>query len=162
VPDIVCVAKGIASGMPLGAIVARADVMQWPPGAHGTTFGGNPVACAAAIATIRLLEGGLIEQAARVGAHLRARLAALAEVSESVGDVRGMGLMLGVEIVTDRASNAPAPAERDRLVRACFDKGLLLLGCGPSTVRFCPPLVIDERDCDTAARIFAEALTERG
>lgn len=162
VPDIVCVAKGIASGMPLGAIVARADVMQWPPGAHGTTFGGNPVACAAALATIRLLEGGLIEQAARVGAHLRARLAALAEVSESVGDVRGMGLMLGVEIVTDRASNAPAPAERDRLVRACFDKGLLLLGCGPSTVRFCPPLVIDERDCDTAARIFAEALTERG
>jgi 4-aminobutyrate aminotransferase len=159
-PDIVCVAKGIASGMPLGAIVARRDVMDWPPGSHGTTFGGNPVACAAALATIRLLEGGLIENANRMGEHLRTRLAALSTQSEAIGEVRGLGLMVGVEIVQDRVAKKPAPELRDALVRRCFEKGLLLLGCGPNTVRFCPPLTIDSTDVDNAAAIFGAALHE--
>jgi len=160
VPDIVCLAKGIASGMPLGAIVARADLMSWPPGAHGTTFGGNPVACQAALATIRLLERGLIEHAGRVGEHLRARLTALAERSGLIGEVRGLGLMIGVEIVRDRATKLAAPAERDQLIQHCFERGLLLLGCGPNTVRFCPPLVVTEDEIDTAVAIFGEVLGE--
>jgi 4-aminobutyrate aminotransferase len=160
-PDIVCIGKGIASGLPLGAIVASSEVMTWPPGSHGTTFGGNPIACAAALETIRLLEGGLVANAARVGEHLRGRLARLADTHAAIGDVRGRGLMVGVEIVSDRATKAPAAAERNRLVRQCFEKGLLLLGCGDSTVRFCPPLVVTEREVDTAAEIFADALAGR-
>jgi 4-aminobutyrate aminotransferase len=160
VPDIVCLAKGIASGLPLGAIVARADIMNWPPGSHGTTFGGNPLCCVAALETIRLLEGGLIANAARTGDYLRTRLAALTERFELIGEVRGLGLMVGVELVRDRASKEPAPTERDRLIELCFRKGLLLLGCGENTVRFCPPLVVGEMEIGTAVSIFAEALTE--
>ena len=158
--DIVCIGKGIASGLPLGAIVARSDVMSWPSGSHGTTFGGNPIACAAALETIRLLEDGLVTNAARVGEHLRARLAGLAESRSMMGDVRGRGLMVGVELVRDRRSRLPAAAERNRVVQRCFEKGLLLLGCGDSTVRFCPPLIVGEREVDTAVDIFAEALKE--
>ncbi|HEX5314795.1 MAG TPA: acetyl ornithine aminotransferase family protein [Gammaproteobacteria bacterium] len=158
VPDIVCLAKGIASGMPLGAIIARADIMDWPPGSHGSTFGGNPVSCVAALATIDLLERGLIENARRTGDYLRARLTTLAAERDTIAEVRGVGLMLGVEIVSDRRSMRPAPDERNRIVRACFEQGLLLLGCGESTVRFCPPLIVTERDADTAVDIFEAAL----
>ncbi len=160
VPDIVCLAKGIASGMPLGAIVARADIMDWPPGSHGTTFGGNPLCCVAALETIRLLEGGLVANAARAGDYLRTRLAELSDRFDLIGDVRGLGLMVGVELVADRASKKPAPQERNRLIEHCFRKGLLLLGCGENTVRFCPPLVVGEMEIDTAVSIFADALSE--
>lgn len=159
-PDIVCLGKGIASGLPLGAIVARTDVMTWPAGSHGTTFGGNPIACAAALETIRLLEGGLVENAARVGGYLRSRLVALADGSPLIGDVRGLGLMVGVELVRDRRTKRPATAERNELVQRCFHKGLLLLGCGDSTVRFCPPLIAQEGEVDTAVGLFGEAMAE--
>jgi 4-aminobutyrate aminotransferase len=160
VPDIVCLAKGIASGMPLGAIIANADIMNWPPGSHGTTFGGNPLSCVAALETIRLLEDGLIANAARTGDYLRSRLAKLADKFPLIGDVRGLGLMVGAELVRDRLSKEPAPIERDQLIQRCFEKGLLLLGCGESTVRFCPPLIVGEKEVDTAISIFADALTE--
>jgi len=160
VPDIICVAKGIASGLPLGAIVANADIMNWPSGSHGTTFGGNPLSCVAALETIRLLEGGLISNAARTGDYLRARLAELAKKFPLIGDVRGLGLMVGVELVRDQRSGESAPRERMRLIRRCFEKGLLLLGCGESTVRFCPPLIVGEPEVDTAISIFAESLSE--
>lgn len=160
VPDIVCLAKGLASGMPLGAIVAKAEVMNWPPGSHGTTFGGNPVSCAASLATIELLEHELTAKAARVGAYLKDRLTELAAKYTLIGDVRGVGLMVGVELVRDRASKAPAPTERDRIIESCFKKGLLLLGCGESTVRFCPPLIVDEQHVDAAVRLFDAALAE--
>jgi 4-aminobutyrate aminotransferase len=160
VPDIMCLAKGIASGMPLGAIVAKSEIMDWPPGSHGSTFGGNPVSCVAALATIDLLQRGLTENAARVGEYLRGRLDELAAKHTLIGDVRGLGLMIGVELVRDRKSMAPAAAERNRLVQACFEKGLLLLGCGDSTVRFCPPLIVEERHVDTAVALFDAALAE--
>ena len=160
VPDIVCLAKGLASGMPLGAIVASADIMNWPPGSHGTTFGGNPLSCVAALETIRLLEGGLAANATRTGDYLRTRLADLADQFPLIGDVRGLGLMIGVELVRDRLSKEPATDERNRLIQHCFQKGLLLLGCGENTVRFCPPLIVAEKEADTAVSIFADALTE--
>ena len=160
VPDIVCLAKGLASGMPLGAIVASADIMNWPPGSHGTTFGGNPLSCVAALETIRLLEGGLAANATRTGDYLRTRLAELADQFPLIGDVRGLGLMIGVELVRDRLSKEPATDERNRLIQHCFQKGLLLLGCGENTVRFCPPLIVAEKEADTAVSIFADALTE--
>jgi 4-aminobutyrate aminotransferase len=157
-PDIVTVAKGIASGMPLGALIARDDVMQWASGAHGSTFGGNPVSVAAALATVDLLEGGLVANAEAVGGHLigllRARLGAL----PAVGDVRGLGLMIGVEIVKDRASRAPAPELREAILEEAFRRGLLLLGCGKSTVRLAPPLVIDREDAEIAAAILDESI----
>ncbi|MGE3778569.1 MAG: aminotransferase class III-fold pyridoxal phosphate-dependent enzyme, partial [Pirellulaceae bacterium] len=161
-PDIICLAKGIASGMPLGAIIARAEIMDWPPGSHASTFGGNPVSCRAALATIALLEESLMEQAARVGTHLLARLRSLAERHSLIGDVRGVGLMVGMELVRDRQTREPATAERDSLIQRCFHKGLLLLGCGPSTVRFCPPLVVEEADVDVAVAIVDEGLIDLG
>jgi 4-aminobutyrate aminotransferase len=159
-PDIVCLAKGIASGMPLGAIIARHEIMSWPPGSHASTFGGNPVSCAAALETIRLLEEGLIENAAVTGEYLLGRLRELATRHALIGDVRGLGLMVGVELVRDRATLEPAVTERDALVQKCFHKGLLLLGCGASTVRFCPPLVISRSDVDSAVGILDQALSE--
>lgn len=159
-PDIVCLAKGLASGMPLGAIVASAKVMNWPAGAHASTFGGNPVSCVAALETIRLLEEDLIANAAHVGRHLLRGLIDLAAKHTLIGDVRGLGLMIGVEIVQDRESKARAPKERDRIVEACFRRGLLLLGCGDTAIRFCPPLVVDAAQADAALAIFDQALTE--
>ncbi|HEY8519938.1 MAG TPA: acetyl ornithine aminotransferase family protein [Gammaproteobacteria bacterium] len=159
-PDIVCLAKGLASGMPLGAIVAKAEIMDWPPGSHGSTFGGNPVSCAAALATLELLEQGLVANAARMGERLRTRLAALAERHALIGDVRGLGLMVGVELVRDRATKTPAVEERNRVVQKCFERGLLLLGCGESTVRFCPPLIVNEQQIDTAVELFDAALAD--
>ena len=160
VPDIVCVAKGIASGMPLGAIMAREGIMDWPPGAHASTFGGNPLSCVAALETIALLEEELMQNAATVGQYLQESLRKLAERQPLIGDVRGKGLMVGAELVRDRITKEPATEERNAVVQACFHRGLLLLGCGTSTVRFCPPLVIDESDVEVAVEIFEESLRE--
>ena len=158
-PDIVCAAKGIASGMPLGAMIARAEISTWTRSSHGSTFGGNPVACAAALATIALLEEGLVENAAKVGALLKARLAALRGRHAAIGDVRGLGLMIGVEFVSPGAGHAPDARLRDRVMQKCFEKGLLLLSCGESTLRFCPPLIVGAEEVEAATAIFDAALT---
>jgi 4-aminobutyrate aminotransferase len=157
-PDIVCLAKGIASGLPLGAIVARAELMDWPPGAHASTFGGNPVACAAALETIALLEEELMENATRQGNFLLAELAKLKRTQPTIAEVRGKGLMIGFDIVA--ADGSPAPEEAERLVQMCFHKGLLLLRCGESAIRICPPLVVTQEHCETALSIMAECLDE--
>ena len=157
-PDIICVAKGIASGLPLGAIIARDEVMDWPPGSHASTFGGNPVACVAALATIDLLQETLLENARVVGDYLQMRLRDLANRQPLIGDVRGRGLMVGMELVSDRVKKTPAVKQRDELVLRCFEQGLLLLGCGASTIRFCPPLVITTEQVDTAVEIIEKAI----
>jgi len=157
-PDIVTLAKGIASGMPLGALLARDEVMRWNDGGHGSTFGGNPVSVAAALATLTLLEGGLIENSARIGERLIGRLRERLARHAVVGDVRGLGLMIGVEIVADRQSRRPAPELRARILDEAFRRGLLLLGCGKSTIRLAPPLIIDEEDAFTAAAILDDAI----
>jgi 4-aminobutyrate aminotransferase len=159
-PDMIAIAKGIASGMPLGVAVARADIMTWPPGAHASTFGGNPVSCAAALATIKLLKERLVANAAEVGGHLFAALKALMDKHRLIGDVRGRGLMIGVELVRDRKTKERATDERDAVVNAAFDRGLLLLGAGKNAIRFSPPLVLTKDQADTAVKIFDEALTE--
>jgi 4-aminobutyrate aminotransferase len=157
-PDVVAVAKGVASGLPLGVTTARADIMQWPPGAHASTFGGNPVSCAAALATIKLLKDSLVANAATVGAHLCERLRGLQEKHALIGDVRGKGLMLGVELVRDRKTKERATSERDQLVDECFKRGLLVLGAGRNTIRLSPPLVLTREQADTAADIIDGAL----
>ncbi len=159
-PDIICLAKGIASGMPLGAMIAREEIMSWPPGAHASTFGGNPVSCAAALETISLLEEELIGNAAVVGQYLIEQLKTLASENHVVGDVRGLGLMVGLELVQDREIKRPAPQLRDAVVDACFHQGLLLLGCGESTLRFCPPLIASRQDVDVALDILKRVLRE--
>ena len=161
-PDIVAIAKGIASGLPLGVAAARADLMQWPPGAHASTFGGNPVSCAAALATITLLKEQLVTNAAAVGAHLLSGLKDLMNKHRLIGDVRGRGLMIGVELVRDRTTKERASDERDAVVNAAFRRGLLILGAGKNAVRFSPPLVLTRAEAETAVRIFDEALTEIG
>ena len=157
-PDIVTIAKGIASGLPLGVATARAEVMSWPPGSHASTFGGNPVSCAAALATIRLLRDGLIENAAHVGAHLLGAARSLMDKHPLVGDVRGRGLMIGIELVRDRQTKERATTERDRLVRECFNRGLLVLGAGRNAIRLSPPLVLTKEQAEMAVRILDEAL----
>jgi 4-aminobutyrate aminotransferase len=157
-PDIVAMAKGIASGMPLGVALSRADLMTWPPGAHASTFGGNPIACAAALETIRLLKEQLIRNAEIVGARLKEGLASLASKHPMIGDVRGRGLMVGVELVRDRTTKERAIEERNAVVYEAFSRGLLVLGAGKNTVRFCPPLVLTAGQADTAVRLFDEAL----
>lgn len=157
--DIVCIAKGLGSGMPIGACVARAEIMDWHKGAHASTFGGNPVAIASALKTIELLEGGLIENAREVGDHLRSGLKQVAEKHPSIGDIRGLGLMLGVEFV-DKTTNEPDAAIRDRVEMECFKRGLILLGCGTSTIRWSPPLILTKENVDVALAIFDEAITE--
>jgi 4-aminobutyrate aminotransferase len=162
VPDILAVAKGIASGMPLGATVARADLMTWPPGAHASTFGGNPVACAAALATIALLEESLVENAARMGQHLRHRMRDWPDRFPNVGEVRGLGLMIGIELVRDRTTRERAPELRDRVVNLAFERGLLILGAGENTLRLCPPLVVTRDQCDFAVETLEECLGAAG
>jgi 4-aminobutyrate aminotransferase len=159
-PDIVVAAKGIASGLPMGVTIARQDVMDWPVGAHSNTFGGNPVAAAAALATIKLVEGGLMQNAAEVGGYLQERLRDLAKRHSLIGDVRGHGMMIGVELVRDRQTKERATTERDDVVMAAFRRGLLVLAAGASTIRFSPPLVLSREEADTAARILGEALAE--
>ncbi len=158
VPDIFAVAKGIASGMPLGATVARADLMTWPPGAHASTFGGNPVSCAAALVTIALLEEGLVENAAQMGRYLMDRLRDWPARFPVVGDVRGLGLMIGIELVRDQGTKEKAPELRDRIVQQAFDRGLLMLGAGDNNIRLCPPLVISRDQCDFAVETLEECL----
>ncbi|MDH3519066.1 MAG: acetyl ornithine aminotransferase family protein [Myxococcales bacterium] len=159
-PDIFILAKGIASGMPISAVIARDEVMKWNNGSHGSTFGGNPLSCQAALATLRLLRGGLIENAGKVGAGLLKKLRGLMERHPLLGDVRGLGLMIGLEIVRNRDTRAPAPAERERIVRRAFERGLLTLPCGKSTIRLSPPLVCTDSDADKAVSILDEVLTE--
>ncbi|MGA7238659.1 MAG: acetyl ornithine aminotransferase family protein [Bryobacteraceae bacterium] len=160
VPDIMAIAKGIASGMPLGATVARADVMTWPPGAHASTFGGNPVACQAALTTIALLEEELIDNAARMGAYLMERLRTWPSRFACVGDVRGLGLMIGVEFVLDQRTREKAPGVRDAVVDLAFERGLLVLGAGENTLRLCPPLVVNREQCDFAIETLEECMVK--
>jgi 4-aminobutyrate aminotransferase len=156
--DIVTVAKGIASGLPLGVTSSRADVMTWPPGAHASTFGGNPDSCVAALATIKLLKDGLMKNAEVVGRHLLDRLRGVQEKHAIIGDVRGRGLMIGVELVRDRVTKERATTERDAVVQAMFQRGVLLLGAGRNALRFAPPLVLTTAQADTIVEIFDEVL----
>src|SRR5262245_43653 len=158
-PDRVATAKGIASGLPLGVVIARSALMSWPPGAHASTFGGNPVACAASIATIKLIREQLMRNAADVGAHLMAGVKDLMKKHPLIGDVRGRGLMIGVELVRDRQTKERATTERDRVVRECFTRGLLVLGAGQNAIRLSPPLVLTKDQADTAVRILDEVLS---
>lgn len=157
-PDILAVAKGIASGMPVSATIARAEVMSWKPGAHASTFGGNPVCIAAALATIELLEKELIANAARMGEHILGRLANWPARFPIVGQVRGLGLMIGIEIVRDQATRERAPGLRDRIEQLAFERGLLVLGCGPNSIRLSPPLVITKDQADFAVDTLEECL----
>lgn len=156
--DIVCMAKGIGSGMPIGVCTAKADIMDWHKGAHASTFGGNPVAIASALKTIELLEGGLVDNSRDVGAYLEAGLNRLAEKYDCIGDVRGLGLMLGVEFVESKATKKAAPELRDRIEMACFNRGLIILGCGSSTIRWSPPLILAKEHVDVALEIFDDAI----
>ena len=156
--DIVCIAKGIASGLPLGVCVSRADLMDWKPGAHASTFGGNPVACAAALKTIELLERELVRNSAEVGGYLKRGLEKLMSKHDCIGDVRGMGMMIGVEFVKDRTSKAPDPDLRDRVEVATFERGVILLGAGFNTIRWSPPLILTKENADVALEIFDEAI----
>jgi len=160
--DVVNIAKGIASGLPLGVTCARADLMSWPPGAHASTFGGNPVSCAAANATIKLLRDQLIANAAAVGAHLVDGLRQLQARHKLIGDVRGMGLMIGIELVKDRATKERAVDERNAVVQAMFKRGVLILGAGRNAVRFAPPLVLSKDQADSVLAAFDESLAEVG
>ncbi len=159
-PDVICTAKGLGSGMPIGAIIARESTMTWGSGTHGSTFGGNPVACAAALATLDAVEGGLMANATAMGERLLAGLRAMQQRHRSIGDVRGMGLMIGVEFVLDRETKKPASALVAALEQHAFRKGLLLLSCGQSTIRVAPPLVLDSYDVDRGLEIFESALSE--
>ncbi|MBW2543138.1 MAG: acetyl ornithine aminotransferase family protein [Deltaproteobacteria bacterium] len=161
-PDIVILAKGIASGMPISAVIARDEVMKWNDGSHGSTFGGNPLSCQAALATLRLLQGGLTENAGRVGARLIEKLRALKDKHALLGDVRGMGLMIGLEIVADQATREPAPKQRERIVCGAYEKGLLTLPCGKSTIRLSPPLICSDSDADKAVAILDAVIGEVG
>jgi 4-aminobutyrate aminotransferase len=159
-PDIICTAKGIASGMPLSAVIARASVMDWKPGAHASTFGGNPVCIAASLATLRLLEEQYMENARRVGEFILRRTADWTERFKNVGEVRGKGLMIGIEFVRDQKTKEKAPELRNHLIQAAFRKGVLVLGSGDTTLRFCPPLVIDEEQADSAVSTIEECIRE--
>jgi 4-aminobutyrate aminotransferase len=159
-PDIVTSAKGIASGMPLGAFIARASVMNWNPGSHGTTFGGNPVCLAAAIATLDLLEGGMMENARRVGDYIFQRTVDWTKQFKIVGDVRGKGLMIGIEFVRDQRTKERAGDLRNLVVELAFQKGLLVLGAGENSLRLSPPLLIDEEQADFALRTLEECIRE--
>ncbi|MBA2458683.1 MAG: acetyl ornithine aminotransferase family protein [Gemmatimonadales bacterium] len=159
-PDILLTAKGLGSGMPIGAIVAKESVSTWETGSHGSTFGGNPVCCAAALATLDLVEGGLMANGALMGERLMAGLSRLQEKYACIGEVRGRGLMIGIELVKDRATREPAPELLRDLVLGAFRRGLLLLGAGKSTLRLAPPLVVDDYDVDTALALIDGLLGE--
>jgi 4-aminobutyrate aminotransferase len=160
VPDIIALAKGIASGMPLGATVSQSEVMDWVPGSHASTFGGNPISCEAALTTIELLQEGLIENASQLGKYLLGKLKELQKRFDLIGDVRGKGLMIGVEIVKDPETKKKGIEEKNAIIQACFKKGLLILGCGENVIRFIPPLIITKSEVDTALTIFEEVLRQ--
>jgi 4-aminobutyrate aminotransferase len=159
-PDIFTVAKGIASGMPISATVANAEVMNWPPGAHASTFGGNPVSIAAALTTIELLEQELVDNAARMGAYMMDRMKTWPGRFPLVGDVRGLGLMIGIELVRDQKTKERAPEERDRIVDMAFERGLLILGAGENTLRLSPPLVVTRDQADFAMTTLEECIEQ--
>jgi 4-aminobutyrate aminotransferase len=150
-PDIIAIAKGIASGMPLGVTMARSEIMTWEPGAHASTFGGNPVCLAAALETVRLLQEKYVANSARIGEYLRGKLERLKERHSSIVDVRGRGLMIGVQVTSTEL--------RDSIINECFKRGLLILGAGPSTIRLSPPLVIDEEQADFAVETLSHAIS---
>jgi 4-aminobutyrate aminotransferase len=159
-PDIITSAKGIASGMPLGVCISKADVMDWVPGSHASTFGGNPVCIAASLATLDVLEREAIANAAKIGDYMQQRMKSWVDKYEIVGDVRGLGLMIGVEIVKDKKTKALAGKERDRIVdQLCFERGLLMLGCGETTIRLSPPLIITTEQADIAMDILEECIS---
>jgi len=158
-PDMITVAKGIASGVPLGACVARQSVMDWERGAHGNTYGGNPLACAAALATIELIETEYMQNAAEVGQYTLDALQEIQSRHPSIGDVRGLGLMIGVEFVLDRQTKEPAKDLTERIVDLAFERGLLMLSCGQSVIRIAPPLCITKGEIDEGLKIFEEAIT---
>ncbi len=159
-PDILCVAKGIASGMPLGAMIAPAELMRWVPGSHATTFGGNPVCLAAALATIRLIEEQYLDNARRMGELLMSHLMDWPQRYPIVGEVRGKGLMIGIEIVRDQKTREMAPELRDQIVRRAFERGLLVLGCGPSTLRMMPPLLINREQVEFGVELLERTVGE--
>ena len=162
-PDIVCMAKGIASGMPLGITMSRADIMDWVPGSHASTFGGNPVCIAAALATLAVIEKeGLLRNSTEVGNHMLKRMADWPRKHKLVGDVRGRGLMLGVEIVREQKTKACAPEQRDRIIQLAFERGVLFLGCGPSTIRIAPALVVSKDEADVAVDVLDECIALAG
>ena len=158
-PDIVCMAKGIASGMPLGICMSRAEIMDWVPGSHASTFGGNPVSIAAALATNDIIEREAMANAARVGERMLERLRGWKETHPMVGDVRGRGLMIGIELVKDKATREPASVARNRVETLAFERGLMVLGCGETSIRLCPPLILNEDEATVALDILEEALT---
>ncbi|UCD88467.1 MAG: acetyl ornithine aminotransferase family protein [Desulfobacterales bacterium] len=157
-PDMIALAKGIASGMPLGALTARSDIMDWEAGSHASTFGGNPISCQAALATIELLEEGLMENAALQGNYLMNSLGELQNTFECMGDVRGIGLMVGVEFVEERKTKKPAREWRNEIIKRAFEKGLLLLGCGENSIRFCPALTVTSDEIDTCLSILEDVI----
>jgi 4-aminobutyrate aminotransferase len=159
-PDIICSAKGIASGMPLGVCLSKAEVMDWVPGSHASTFGGNPVSLAAALATIDILEREGIGNAAKVGAKMLARLDGWKKTHALVGDVRGRGLMIGVELVRDKETREPVTDLRNRVEAVAFEKGLIILGCGETSIRLCPPLIVSEDEAMVGLDILEDALTQ--
>ncbi len=158
-PDIVTTAKGIASGVPLGAMIARKSVVTWPKGSHGNTYGGNPLACVAALETLKLIEDEYMDNAAKVGSYILSRLNMIKEAHPSIGSVRGIGLMIGVEFVEDQFTKKPAVSLRDEVVDRAFERGLLTLGCGKSVIRVSPPLCITESEAEEGLQIFEEAIT---
>jgi 4-aminobutyrate aminotransferase len=157
-PDIITVAKGIASGMPLGIMLARAEIMDWIPGSHASTFGGNPVCIAAALATMDILEREAIHNAEVVGASIMRRIGPWVKTHGMVGNVRGRGLMIGVELVKDKKTKAPAHDERDRVVELAFARGVLLLGAGESSIRIAPPLIVTQEQTDIAMDVLEECI----
>ena len=159
-PDIVCMAKGIASGMPLGVCMSKAEIMDWVPGSHASTFGGNPVSLAAALATFDILESAAIDNAAKVGAKILERLHGWKKSHALVGDVRGRGLMIGIELVKNKETRETATELRNRVEMVAFEKGLVILGCGETSIRLCPPLVVTEDEATVALDILDEALTQ--
>ena len=156
--DIMCLAKGLGSGMPIGACIARADIMDWHKGAHASTFGGNPVALTAALKTIDLLQAGLIDNARDVGAYLEVGLNKLKDKYDRIGDVRGLGMMLAVEFVTDKQSLKPDAELRDAVEMECYKRGLIILGCGSNSIRWSPPLILAKEHVDVALEIFDQAI----
>jgi 4-aminobutyrate aminotransferase len=158
-PDIVCSAKGIASGMPVSVVITKADVMDWVPGSHASTFGGNPVCIAAALATLDVLEREGVKNAAEVGSYMLQRLGTWPQKHAIVGDVRGRGLMLAVEIVKDKESKTPDSEARDRIVEAAFERGVLFLGAGANSIRISPPLIVSREEADVAMDILEECIS---
>ena len=159
-PDMVCMAKGIASGMPLGVCMTKSEIMDWLPGSHASTFGGNPVSIAAALATIGIIEREALANAARVGAAILERLKGWEKTHPLVGQVRGRGLMIGIELVKDKATREPAPEQRNRVETLAFERGLMILGCGANSLRLAPPLVVSEQEATVALDLLEDALSQ--